>query len=110
MSRDDDLALLRSALEQLGGLLDEVPAEALSRPTPCELWNVQQLIDHIVAAPTHFAGMMRGEPVDWSAATPSAGDDPAAQFRAAGEELLAAWADYDGAFPASVDRQCAELA
>jgi uncharacterized protein (TIGR03086 family) len=110
MTTDDDAGLLRRGLDQLAGLLDDVPSGALADPTPCPQWSVQDLVDHIVAAPSRFARMARGEEVDWSA-TPSAGRERAAQFRSHAEDLLRAVADggaQDGSIP--VDWQCAELA
>jgi uncharacterized protein (TIGR03086 family) len=111
MTPDDDPAVLRRALDQLAGLLDDVPGGALGDPTPCPRWSVQDLVDHIVAAPSRFARMVRGEAIDWSAATPSAGHEPAARFRSHAEDLLRAVAD--GAAPGgpvTLDWQCAELA
>jgi len=99
--------VLRRALDQLAGLLDDVPAGALGNPTPCPQWSVRDLVDHVVAAPSRFARMARGEQVDWSA-TPSAGPDPAARFRSDAEDLLATTAERGGSIP--VDWQCAELA
>jgi uncharacterized protein (TIGR03086 family) len=110
MTPGGDPAVLRRGLDQLAGLLDDVPSGALADPTPCPQWSVQDLVDHIVAAPSRFARMARGEEVDWSA-TPSAGREPAAQFRSHAEDLLRAVADggaQDGSIP--VDWQCAELA
>ena len=111
MEAEDDPVVLRRALDQLAGLLDEVPGGALSDGTPCEQWNVQDLVDHIVAAPSRFARMVRGEGIDWSAPTPSAGDDPAARFRSNADDLLRAVRDH--AAPdarVDLDWQCAELA
>jgi uncharacterized protein (TIGR03086 family) len=110
MTPDDDPAVLRRGLDQLAGLLDDVPGGALGDPTPCPQWSVQDLVDHIVAAPSRFARMARGEAVDWSA-TPSAGHEPAALFRALAEDLLGVVAD-DAASggPMPVDWQCAEIA
>jgi uncharacterized protein (TIGR03086 family) len=108
---DDDFALLRRALDLLADLLNDVDREALSDRTPCEQWTVQDLVDHIVAAPAKFARMVRGESIDWSAPTPAAGNDPAGAFRSHAEDLLHAWHDQDGpGGPASLDWQCAELA
>jgi uncharacterized protein (TIGR03086 family) len=110
MRPDDDPAVLRRGLDQLAGLLDEVPGGALGDPTPCPQWTVQDLVDHIVAAPSRFARMARGEAVDWSA-TPSAGREPASRFRSNAEDLLRAVAD-DAApgEPVTLDWQCGELA
>jgi len=110
MASDDDPAVLRRGLDQLAGLLDDVPRGAQDDPTPCAQWSVQQLVDHIVAAPSRFARMARGEAVDWST-TPSAGGQPAAEFRSHADDLLRAVADdATGEGPVTVDWQCAELA
>jgi uncharacterized protein (TIGR03086 family) len=107
----DDAAVLRRALDQLAGLLDEVPRGASGNGTPCEQWSVQDLVDHVVAAPGNFARMARGEPVDWSAPTPSAGDDPAARFRVSAADLLGAWRESGGGGGGlALDWVCAELA
>src|SRR5215210_6836446 len=110
MTSDEDLAVLRRALDQLADVLDDVPSGALGDPTPCPQWSVQALVDHIVAAPSRFARMARGEAVDW-ADTPSAGPDPAAQFRSHAEDLIRAVAgDAAPGGPVPLDWQCAELA
>ena len=111
MTPEDDVAVLHRALDQLADLLDEVPAGALGDRTPCEDWTVETLVDHIVAAPAKFARMVRGESIDWSAPTPSAGPDPAAAFRSHSEELLQAWRHQESPSGApGIDWQCAELA
>jgi uncharacterized protein (TIGR03086 family) len=110
MQADDPEVLVR-ATDQLAALLDDVPREALNDRTACEQWSVQDLVDHIVAAPVRFARMVRGEEIDWSAPTPSAGPDPAAAFRSHAEDLHRAWRDRPaagGAVP--LDWQCAEFA
>jgi uncharacterized protein (TIGR03086 family) len=111
MSSDEDLAVLRRALDQLAVLLADVRPERSGDPTPCTEWTVQDLVDHVVSAPTRFARMLRGEQIDWSAPTPPAGDDPAAAFRSGAGDLLAAWQEHAGpAEDAGLDWQCAELA
>ena len=110
MTSDDALPVLHRALDQLADLLDEVPRGALGDRTPCEQWTVQDLVDHVVAAPAKFARMVRGESIDWSLPTPPAGDDPAAAFRAHADDLLTAWRDEDAPQGPGVDWQCGELA
>ena len=111
MNADDDAVVLRRALDQLAGLLDGVPGGALSGRTSCEQWSVQDLVDHIVAAPSRFARMVRGEGIDWSVPTPSAGHDPAVRFRSAADDLLRAVRDQAAPdAPGALDWQCAELA
>lgn len=110
MTHDPELAVLRQAVDQLSGLLAETHAVASNDRTPCEAWTVQDLVDHIVAAPAKFAGMVRGESIDWSAPTPPAGDDPAGAFHANAADLLRAWQEHDGpADAAGLDMQYAEL-
>jgi uncharacterized protein (TIGR03086 family) len=107
----DDAAVLRRALDQPAGLLDDVPAGAQGNPTPCARWTVQDLVDHLVAAPANFALMLRGQPVDWSAPAPAAGEDPAAAFRANADDLRRAWREREpGSAGISVDWLCAEFA
>jgi hypothetical protein len=62
MTTDDDAGLLRRGLDQLAGLLDDIPSGALGNPTPCPQWTLQDLVDHIVAAPLaiRFHGPWRG--------------------------------------------------
>jgi uncharacterized protein (TIGR03086 family) len=111
VTNDEDLAVLRRALDQLENLLADVRPEAAGDPTTCTEWTVRDLVDHIAAAPTRFAHMLRGEPIDWSAPTPPAGDDPAGTFRSNADDLLRAWRDHNGAADdAGLDWQCAELA
>jgi uncharacterized protein (TIGR03086 family) len=110
MTPTDDVSVLRRGLDQLTGLLEEVHGDARGAPTPCEQWTVQDLVDHVVATPTRFALMARGEKVDWSS-VPSSGDEPAARFRSNAEELLRVLADDDGSGGGvPLDWQCAELA
>jgi uncharacterized protein (TIGR03086 family) len=111
VTSSDDLAVLRRAVDQLTGLLNAVDRNSLSDQTSCAQWTVQDLIDHIVAAPARFARMVRREPIDWSAPTPPSGADPAGVFRANAEDLVQAWAERAGEDGgAGLDWQCAELA
>ena len=89
-------------------LLRQVDADARRRPTPCDEWTVQELVDHVVATPTRFAQMLRGESVDWAAPTPPAGADPARAFRSHADELVRTWQQSPTA--GGVDWQCAEIA
>jgi uncharacterized protein (TIGR03086 family) len=111
VTHHDVPAALERALDQLADLLDDVRSETLSEPTPCAAWTVQDLLDHIVAAPAKFARMVRGESTDWSTSPTTAGDDPAAAFRAHAEDLVRAGREHQGPpAPGGLDWQCAELA
>ena len=104
---DVNTVYLRS-VECFADRVNAVKENQWGEPTPCTDWTVRDLVDHVVAAPARFARMVRDEPIDWSAPTPPAGDDPAAAFHAHAEDLLTAWREADG--PVQVDWQCAELA
>lgn len=109
--RPDDHALLRTALDQLAGLLDDVRPDRSAAPTPCRDWTLTELVDHVVATPGRFATMLRGGRVDWAAPTPPAGADPAGAFRSHAQSLLDAWRDQDASAGATAQPwQCAELA
>ncbi len=71
---------------------------------------MQDLVDHIVAAPARFAQMTRGERIDWSAPAATSGDDPARTFRANAEDLVRAGRVAEGRGGPPADWQCAELA
>ncbi|NYJ08083.1 TIGR03086 family metal-binding protein [Petropleomorpha daqingensis] len=108
MTDDQELAVLRRGLDQLERLVADVRPEAAGDPTPCTDWTVRDLVDHVVATPARFARMVRDEPIDWTAPTPPAGDDPAGTFRAHADDLLGAWREQTDT--TQVDWQCAELA
>jgi uncharacterized protein (TIGR03083 family) len=106
-----EVAVLRRGLDQLSGLLTELRPEVAAGSTPCAAWTVQDLVDHVVVTPERFARMVRGESIDWSAATPAAGNDPAGAFRSHADDLVRAWADNpDGGGGPGLDWQCAEIA
>lgn len=100
-------ALFRG-LAQQRDLLAEVDASALDRPTHCPGWTLHDLVDHVVHSPATFAAMVRGEEVDWSAATPRH-QDWSGDFDRHVEELRAAWESHPDAQPGP-DLQCGEVA
>jgi uncharacterized protein (TIGR03086 family) len=111
MTDGKDIAVLRRGLDQLSDLLAELRPDMAARPTPCPDWKVQDLVDHIVAAPERFARMVRAESIDWSAPTASAGNDPAGAFRSHADDLVRAWENATGPVEApGLDWQCAEIA
>lgn len=110
-NRDHELAVLTRGLDQATDLLGSVGVGDLAAPTPCHEWTVAELVDHLVASTSKFAQMVRGDEVDWTAPTPHVGDDRAERFRAAADELLAAWgAVGEGDAPMGPDFQSAEIA
>ena len=90
---------LAKALGLFGDLVGAVGPEQWSLPTPCEAWNVQQLVGHVVSGQQLLARVLRGEPFESAAAgtrDPSqtlVRDDAAAAFRTSAEDLLAAFGE-----------------
>ncbi|SDH94775.1 TIGR03086 family metal-binding protein [Agrococcus jejuensis] len=88
-------------LQRMIGAVDDWHAA-----TPCAEWDAGALVDHLVVDLRNFAAGMRGEEVDWAAAT-ATNDDRAAAFAEAADDLRAAYAD---GLDAQVDWQLGELA
>jgi uncharacterized protein (TIGR03086 family) len=108
MSDPAALVVLGRALDQLGDLLVHVRAEMLDGQTPCSDWPLGQLVDHIVAAPAKFSGMLRGEQPDWSARPEHLDDGWAAAFRSSADDLMHLWHQAPGG--GDPDWQTAEFA
>lgn len=106
----DAVRVLSHALDQTGDVLAEVHPDDLGRPTPCDDWTVQQLVDHLVATPERFLQMMNGEQPDWSSEPPRVEQDWAGAFRVSADNLIHAWHGRPDAETASADWQSAELA
>jgi uncharacterized protein (TIGR03086 family) len=86
----DHLEALERAYADGRKLVGSVKEDDFGRPTPCAEWDTRQLLDHLIGAIAVFPALLRGEPPDLSG--DFVGDDPAASYRAATDENLAAWA------------------
>ena len=91
MATTDEAGILSRALDQTGDLLDRVHAEAVSRPTPCEQWDVGALADHVIADGTRFVTMLRGGQADWGAPVPHVSESWGPTFRVGADDVLHAW-------------------
>jgi uncharacterized protein (TIGR03086 family) len=116
-----ELALLERALDQAGTLIAAARPDQAGLPTPCRSWDLRTLVNHVVDEVRQFAlvtGGGRRRPPEPDAI----GEDWAAAYRAAADELRAAWRrpgalDREitlpmGSVPAvwTVDQQLTELA
>ena len=110
-TQNDAVVVLSRALDQAGDVLARVHEDQLTRPTPCNDWDVARLIAHLVAAPTRFLAAMRGETPDWTTDPPPVGSEWAPVFRVGADDLIHAWhQEGDSADPRTVDWQTAEIA
>ena len=90
----DEISLLSSVMEKTGDVVAAVTDDQRDRPTPCPDYDVAALIDHIVGWVQAFeAGANCREP-EGDPSAYRAGDDPAGEFRAAADGLVAAWRDH----------------
>ena len=106
----ESVAVLSRALDQAGDVLTAVHRDQLALPTPCEDWTVEQLIAHLLTAPTNFVTMMNGGEVDWSAEPPPVPEDFAAAFRSAADDLIHTWHQREQGSDANADWQTPEFA
>ncbi|MFC4784051.1 TIGR03086 family metal-binding protein [Nocardioides sp. MAHUQ-72] len=110
-SPNDAVVVLSRALDQAGDVLAAVHPDQLTRPTPCNDWDVARLIAHLVAAPTKFLAAMRGEEPDWATEPPEIGHEWAPVFRVGADDLIHAWHQQgDEADARTVDWQTSEIA
>jgi uncharacterized protein (TIGR03086 family) len=86
-------------------IVDNVTSADLRRPTPCDGWDLAQLLAHMTVQHRGFAAAARGDGADlaqWDAATvaDAVASDPAATYAAAAADVLDAFGD-DGVLTAS---------
>src|SRR5437868_9360281 len=72
-------------------VISGVRPEQYADPTPCEEWNVQQLLTHVVGVTTVMGEAAAAGEADRRPDSVALGDDPAAQFRAAADAALSGW-------------------
>jgi uncharacterized protein (TIGR03086 family) len=111
----DTVTLLGRAVSQTGAVIAAIPASMAGARTPCESWNVEELVHHVVGqAMPNFVVAARGDKPDWQAPARPISEDWAADYDALAVELLDAWEAVDlTAQPqmrVHADQQMAELA
>jgi uncharacterized protein (TIGR03086 family) len=99
------VAVLERAIAYLLGSLAMVTPEALTRPTPCEHWDLYDLLDHLEdsLSALHEAvdvGRVSGDP---SAARRGAGETIILLVRDRAVRLLGVWANAGGAPPVRIE-------
>ena len=86
--------LLTGVLSKTGDLIEGVEADQLGLPTPCEEYDVETLVNHLVGWLSLFEARGNGRPYDRDPASHRCGADPAAEFRTAAAGLVAGWEKY----------------
>jgi len=87
--------ILEDAHRALRSVVDGLPADGRTRPTPCEKWNVTQVLQHAVGDQIGYAGTLTGGPMpteDPFAPSGKLEGDPAVFLDAAVRSSAAAFA------------------
>src|SRR6185437_16531113 len=82
----------RRVLKTSVGLVDQVQVADLGRPTPCAGWDLRQLLAHMIGQNYGFAAAADGDGADLAVfADRPVGDDPAAEYSASADRVIAAF-------------------
>lgn len=90
----DEVELLAGVLSKTGDLVEGVEADQLSLPTPCDDYDVETLVNHLVGWLLLFEAGCHGRSFYGDVTDHRCGADPAAEFRAAAAGLVAGWQEY----------------
>jgi len=85
------VTLLRGVLDKTGDLLAGVRDDQWHLATPCPEFDVRALSDHLVGWISYFDARCHDREFDGDPASYRSGDDPAAEFRAVAQNLVAGW-------------------
>jgi uncharacterized protein (TIGR03086 family) len=104
LTNQDIRSFHRTAVLASVDVVDQVTPEDLHRPSPCEGWNLAELLAHMTVQHRGFAAAARGDgadPARWDTATvaDAVAFDPAGTYAAAAADVLEAFAD-DGVLDA----------
>lgn len=122
MESPDPLVLLARAVDQAADLVAHADDQQAHLPTPCQSWNVQTLIEHMIDDLDQFTKAAAGGSPDWNGPVPPVAGDWVNAFRDRAPRLLAAWREAGdltatihlpiGDLPAAfvLDQQIAEFA
>ena len=66
-NQNESVKALETGIEQARAAIRAVREEQLTLPTPCEKWDVGQLLAHLAYDPGYMLEMVTGGSPDWSA-------------------------------------------
>jgi len=90
----DRIDLLEGVLAKTGDLIEGVQDHHADQPTPCEDYDVDTLVNHLVGWVQVFGAASQGRTFEGDASAYTHGDDPAAEFRASAAGLVAGWREH----------------
>ena len=88
-----DLEMYEKAMQAADGVIRGIAPEQYAAPTPCDEWDVRELVNHLVFGNWMFARAAGGERVrvDDDDLPDMVGDDPVTAFRQSADAAVAAW-------------------
>jgi uncharacterized protein (TIGR03086 family) len=89
-----EIDLLSSVLTKTGDVIERVTPDQLDRPTPCPDYDVAGMVDHLVGWVRSFDAAANGRTYEGDPSAVRTGDDPAGQFRASADSLVAGWRQH----------------
>ena len=87
--------LYRKAVDQFGGLVDQIRDDQWASPTPCTEWDVRALVNHIVNENLWMPPLLEGKTIEEVGDRFDGdvlGDDPKQSWKQASEEAVGATA------------------
>jgi uncharacterized protein (TIGR03086 family) len=88
----DPISNLAKAYDIMERTIAAVPPEKWTNQSPCAEWDAKGVVNHVIGGAKMAAACVSGQEVDFaSLAGDLAGDNPAASYRAAVNEALAAF-------------------
>ena len=83
----DNADRYRRAVEGFAGIVDQVPADKWSAPSPCAEWTAAHIVGHVIGGSQMVSAARTGDTPNYDALA-AAGDDPAANYKAARDAAL----------------------
>jgi uncharacterized protein (TIGR03086 family) len=88
---DGPVELTGRALHELAETVALIEPGQWESPTPCDLWTVRELLEHIVAVNRKYEHIPSGDPWLPGLKAVDLGDDPARTYRSTIAPFLTAW-------------------
>lgn len=82
----------RKAMAGFSAVVDQVPADKWSSPSPCPDWTAAHVVGHVIGGTQMISSVSTGDTPNYDALD-AAGDDPSAAFAAARDRALDTFTD-----------------
>jgi uncharacterized protein (TIGR03086 family) len=83
----------RRAVDGFSAVVEAMPADKWSAPSPCENWTAAHVVGHVIGGTEMISAAQTGKEPDFSDPLGAAGDDPAKSYAAARDLALSTLTD-----------------